>query len=162
MDGEDWNGVTSSQKEKEARNAMLREKRLRAEAPHRSNRTRDLAWFDQNYSEPLGPEVEYNRNHAQRYGAEEGMINGKHRRGRIEFPAGSARDLAHASYTESTLQRDRARKSYEKSAKRHKAEYDLLTEEEKAYYEHSADGLLPIQHADMSGRALDLADASWR
>lgn len=38
-----------------------------------------------------------------------------------------------------------------------------MTEEEIEYYNHSAhDRLLPTQHANLSGHALDLADVAYK
>lgn len=157
-----WSPVSSRREQKRDRDEQLREERLRAEAPHRSRRNRDLAWFEANHPPPTDTADEYDYNHAQRYGAEEGMIDGKHRRGTPSFPKGSERDIAHAEYSESTKHRDKARKSYKHADKAHNTDNKKLNIEEKIYYKHSTDKLLPTQHADLSGRGLDLADASWK
>lgn len=90
------------------------------------------------------------------------MINGKHRRRNPSFPEGSEIDIAHAEYSESTTHRDRARKSYDVANKAHTADFKRMSMEEKTYYNHSTDKLLPTQHADLSGRALDLGDAAYK
>ena len=158
----DWSPVTSRSEKKRNRDKELREERLRAEAPHRSNRTRDLAWFDETYPKPAANDAGYNREHALRYGPEEGMIDGKHYLGKMEFPTGSQRDVAHAHYARSTDQRDRARNNYNKAKTAHVVDNSQLTDDEKRYYKHTSNNLLPTQHADLSRRALDLSDHSHK
>ncbi len=162
MEDGDWSPVTSRREKRRNRDDELREERLRAEAPHRSNRTRDLAWFDENYQRPAETDAEYDREHALRYGKEEGMNDGKHQQGNMGFPTGSRRDKSHARYVGSTGQRDRARTTYTNAKKAHKLDNSQWTEDEKRYYKHTSDDLLPTQHADLSSRALDLADAAWK
>ena len=162
MSDRDWNSVTSRRERKHHRETELREDRLRAEEPHRPHRTRNLQWFDATHPPPAGTAAEYDIKHAELYGSEEGMINGKHRRGTPRFPDDSERDIAHERYSESTKHRDRAEKSYNNAHKGHVTDYKKLGEEKTQYYKHSTGNLLPTQHGDLSGRALDLADAAWQ
>lgn len=161
MGDRDWNTVTSHREKKRSRDDELREARLRAEAPHRPHRSRDLAWFEATHPPPTVTADEYDYNHAQRYGVEEEMVHGKHRQRNPRFPDGSERDLAHATYSVSTEHRERARKSYKVALEGHAADNRGLDLEERTYYGHSTGGLLPTQHADLSSRALDLGDAAW-
>lgn len=164
MADDNWNPVISHGKQKRKRDYELREERIRTEAPHRSqrNQNQNLAWYNATRSPPTDTAEEYDKSHAQRYGAEEGMVDGKHRRGNPSFPIGSERDIAHAKYSESTKQKERARKSYRGARKAHTAEIDNLSPEEKGYYEHSTGGLFPTHHANLFTRALDLADSAWK
>lgn len=161
MTDRDWNVVNSRRERRRNRDDELREERLRAEAPNRPLRTRDLAWFDATHPQPSGTADDYEYNHAQRYGVEERMINGRHRRGIPTFPNNSDRDIAHARYDDSTQHRNSALESYLDAKRKNAAEIKKLDAKERGYYKHSTDGLLPSQHADMSGRALDLADAAY-
>ena len=61
--------------------------------------------------------------------------------------------------TPKTRDTDRARKSYKHARERYLADNERWTKEENSYYSHSTGSLLPTQHADLSGFALDLADA---
>ena len=56
--------------------------------------------------------------------------------------------------------RDRARISYDDANERYIADNKRWTKKGSTYYSHSTDQLLPTQHADLSRRALDLADAA--
>lgn len=58
---------------------LLREDRLCTEAPHRANRTRNLAYYNATHAPRTGPADEYDRNHAQGYGAGARTIDGEHR-----------------------------------------------------------------------------------
>lgn len=162
MADEIWDPVVSPHEKKRIRDDELREERLRAEAPYRSQRSQTLAWFNSTHPPPPGPADEYEKNHAQLYGVEERMIHGKHRPGVPTFPQGSERDIAHGRYVESTKRRDRARVAYRKTNQAHIADIENLNSETKEYYEHSTKGLFPTQHAGLSGRALDLGDAAWK
>ena len=162
MADDDWRQVNSRRERRRAQDDENREERIRAEAPRRSNDTRNLAWFNSSHSPPTWSPEEYDRNHVQLYGEEERMINGKHAWAKQSFPAGSPRDIAHADYSESTRHRDRARKSYLQAAEFHKTDLEQLPLEQQNYYNHATDKLLPAQHADLSVRALDYADASRR
>lgn len=155
-----WNSVTSRRDRKSQRDDELREDRLRAEAPRRSHRTQDLAWFDSTHPPPDSTEEEYDHNHAQLYGTEERMINGRHRRGQPSFPDGSERAVAYAAYDVSTVRRNRASADYTAAHGRHDAEIRERPLEEKTYYKHSTKGLLPTQHAHLSPFALDWGDAA--
>lgn len=161
MADRDWNVVGTRSERKRNRDDELREERLRAEAPRRPHRTRNLAWFDATHPPPAGMAAEYDHIHAQRYGAEERMINGRHRWSNPNFPRNSGRDIAHARYVDSTQHRNIALESYLDAKRKNAAEIEKLDAEQKEYYEHATGSLLPSQHADMSGRALDLADAAY-
>ena len=144
------------------REDQLREQRIRAEAPHRPHRTRNLQWFEDTHPPPAMEEEEYEYHHSQRYGDEEEMINGKHRPGGEYFPHGSGREIAHDRYSESTEHRNRAQGSYNSAEQGYRADNRRLGPDQTRYYGHSSAGLLPDQHADLSSRALDLGDAAYR
>ena len=160
MADSDWKSVISQKKKRRNREDELREERLRAEASLRPHRTRDLAWFQNTHPPPSGTNDEYTCSHARIWGAEEGMIDGEHRRGKQCFPNGSARDIAHTCYSKSKDESNKAEKTYDNADKRHRADFEILSLEEQTYYKDTSKGLLPLQHADLSGRALDLADAA--
>lgn len=160
MADSDWTSVISRREKKRNRDDELREERLRTEAALRPFRTRDLAWHQATHAPTACTDDEYGRNHARIWGAEEGMVDGKHRLAKPTYPVGSARDMAHSSYSESKGQMKRAGRSYKNAHEHHITDNKRLTQDELSYYKHASADLLPIQHADLSDRALDLADAA--
>lgn len=162
MADSDWKSVISRRERKCNRDDELREERLRTEAPLRPFHTRDLAWYQATHGPPTCTDDEYARNHARIWGAEENMVDGKHRSAKPTYPEGSARDIAHTSYSESKTQLGKASRSYRNALKHHLTDNKRLTQEERDYYKHASAQLLPLQHADLSGRALDRADAAQR
>lgn len=162
MADSDWISVQSRREQKFKRDNELRESRLRAEAPLRPSRTQDLEWFKSTHAPPICTSEEYARNHARIWGVEEDMVDDKHRSGKAAYPEGSARDIAHATYSESTSQMNKTASSYRNALKHHVKDNKELTKEEREYYNRTSANLLPIQHADLSGRALDRADAAQK
>ncbi len=158
-----WGQVSSRREKRRVQDDKNRKERLLTEASHRLNDARDLSWFNASHSQPTLITDEYDRNHAQLYGEEERMANGKHRSGIPElFPPGSPREIAHSGYEESTTRRDRVRKSYVNQAGRYGEDIERLPDDQRKYYKHATGSLFPTQHADLSDRALDYADASRR
>ena len=129
---------------------------------------RDQAWMKANCPQYVGSAADYDKEHYNRHGEAEGMVDGKHvtRDGRPDerpsFPKGSERLQAHESYKNSAKARDIAEEGYNEALARHTAEFANLPREQQDYFKHVANELLPRQHEDLHGHAAQWDDNAYR
>ena len=96
---------------------------------------RDQAWMEANCPQYVGSAADYDKEHCNRHGQAEGMVDGKHvtKDGRPDekpsFPKGSKKLQAHESYKKSTKARDIAKEGYNEALARHTAEFANLPQE---------------------------------
>ena len=72
--------------------------------PNLPGRTQDRESFQQRIPFPSGPEEDFAQHHAELYGDEEDLVDGRHT-GSAHFPRRSERARMHGEYTTSTHQR---------------------------------------------------------
>ena len=68
MADHDWSSVSGRREQNSNRDGELREERLRAEAPHRPHRNRDLAWLDSTRPAPKNTTVRTFRSESSLFG----------------------------------------------------------------------------------------------
>ena len=124
----------------------LHEVRHRYRGPDLPNRAQNRELFQRNVPFPPGPEQEFDRQHADIYGKEEGMVDGHHV-GSPHFPRRSERARMHGVYETSNQLRDRTRNAYKSGVTFAQAECEEFNEDQTEYYRYTSDGLLPRHHA---------------
>ena len=120
--------------------------RRRHRGPDLPTRTQNRDSFRRNIPRPSGPEEEFARHHAELYGEEEDMVDGKHT-SIPHFPRRTERARIHGEYTTSNRDRDRTRNAYDDVFDDATAEYNELDEGQTEYYDYTSDGMLPSHHA---------------
>lgn len=110
--------------------------------------------FDRNYPYYSGSAVDYQAEHANRYGETESFApDGRHSRAdgshepRPSFPRGSSRERDHREYRYSTQPRNQTREAYETALSIETTQFGRLDEEQREYYMSTSGGLIPSAHS---------------
>lgn len=127
------------------RDRAFGERGRRERGPDLPNRTQDRESFRQRIPVPSGSEDDFARHHAELYGDEENLVDGRHT-GSAHFPRGSERARMHREYTRSNQPRDRTREAYNAVFNPASTEYEELDAEQTQYYDHTSGGMLPRHH----------------
>ncbi len=141
---------------------VIQSRRRGARRASTRDRDRDDAPFLRDVPRFEGTSEEFNRAHARRYGAEEGLgPDGSHRHG-YHFPHGSDRERLYTTYSASTMGRNTRRDAYQNGLTNAEEELQDMSMEEQEYYRQNTGGLPPHQHARLDPRAREWSDISYR
>ena len=117
----------------------------RHRGPNLPDRTQDRESFHGNIKYPSGSEEQFARRHAELYGNEEKLVDGRHV-GSAHFPRRSERARISGQHSMSNHHRDTTRNAYRKELDAAIAEREDFSQDQVAYYNHTSDGMLPRHH----------------